>query len=190
VFEELFKSVRSPGKEMLDHIKAGDEKYLKLLYHKFRSKCVGWFQKRQNLTHEEAAEIYQKAFTIFYYNVKDGKVTELNSELSTYLIGVGKNLVKEMLRSRKRTLPLDEIPDKFVTDAEGIRTHEINHQKILIERILKKVGDPCRTLLLLYYFKNYSYEAIAINMGYKDKDGVKKKKSLCLRKIREQLAKH
>ena len=41
---------------------------------------------------DEAAEVYQKAFTIFYFNIRDGKLTELSASLETYLFGIGKRV--------------------------------------------------------------------------------------------------
>jgi RNA polymerase sigma-70 factor (ECF subfamily) len=183
-----FNLVKPSAEDILEQVRIGDERFLKHLYHQHRGQFIAWFQKNHNLEKTEAAEIYQKAFTIFYFNVKDGKVNALNSTLSTYLFGIGKNLVKETIRNQKRTVPLDEVADHISIDFEGHKNHEASHQKFLVDRVLEKVGEPCKSLLLMFYFKNYSYEAIAINLGYKDEMGVKKKKCLCLRKIREQLA--
>jgi DNA-directed RNA polymerase specialized sigma24 family protein len=183
-----FKLIKTSADNILEQIREGDEGFLKSLYHQYRDRFITWFQKNKNLEKDEAAEIYQKAFTIFYFNVKDGKLTELNSEIVTYLFGVGKNLVKEVVRNQKQTVPLEDVAEYMSIDAEGYKNQDISHQKFLVDRLLQKVGEPCRSLLLLYYFRNFSCEAIAHNLGYKDALVVKKKKCLCLRKIREQLA--
>jgi len=183
-----FKLIKTSTDNILEQIRDGDEVFLKGLYHQHRDRFIAWFQKNKNLEKEAAAEIYQKSFTIFYFNVKDGKLKELNSEVSTYLFGVGKNLVKEVVRNQKQTVPLEDVAEYIGIDAEGYTRQDISHQKFIVDRVLQKVGEPCRSLLLLYYFRNFSCEAIANNLGYKDALVVKKKKCLCLRKIREQLA--
>ncbi len=49
-----------------------------------------------------SAEVYQKAFTILYFNIKDGKITELTSSLKTYLYAIAKNVFKERFRDKHK----------------------------------------------------------------------------------------
>lgn len=182
------KFVRPSTGDILEQIKVGDERFLESLYNQHRGKFIVWFQKNRNIEKDEAAEVYQRAFTIFYFNVKNGKVKTLSSEIGTYLFGIGKNLVRELSRNQKRTVSLEELADHADGESESQTKHEASHQKMLIDQTLQKVGEPCRSVLLLYYFNNYSYDAIATSLGYKDGMVVKKKKCLCLQKIREQLA--
>lgn len=182
------KFVKPSTGDILEQIRVGDERFLESLYAQHRGKFIVWFQKNHNIEKDEAAEVYQRAFTIFYFNVKDGRVKTLNSEIGTYLFGIGKNLVRELSRSQKRMVPLEEVADHAEGESESQKKHEALHQKMLVDQALQRAGEPCRSVLLLYYFNNYSYDAIATSLGYKDGLVVKKKKCLCLQKIRQQLA--
>lgn len=172
--------------ELFVKVKQGNELFLRDLYELYRAKFTGWFQKNHRLEKSEAIELYQKSFTIFYFNVKDEKITTLQSGVSTYLIGIGKNLVKEKFRE-KIDNSLDEIPDIHIADYSIFKDEEENHKQTLVRKLLDKLEEPCKTILSLYYFRNFSLESIASNLGYKNEGVVKKKKCLCLKKIREDL---
>ena len=60
------------------------------------------------------------------------------------------------------------------------------HLKSVVQELLEKVGDPCQTLLKLAFLKGYSTEAIVDEMGYSDERVVRKRKSLCIKKLREK----
>ena len=51
-----------------------------------------------------------------------------------------------------------------------------NDRQQLTHQILEEIGDPCKSILLMYYFRNFSMESIASRMGYKNEGIAKKKK--------------
>ena len=53
---------------------------------------------------------------------------------------------------------------------------------------LEKLGDPCKTLLLLYYWEEKSQEDIAAQMGFANAATVKSKKYTC-KKMLEKILK-
>lgn len=177
----------TPVEVLLLKVKEGNALFLRDFYELNRVKFIAWFQKNHRLDRSEAIDLYQKTFTIFYYNVKDEKITSLNSGVSTYLIGIGKNLVKEKYRQRVDS-SLDDIPDVKVADYSIFDKEEETHMQALVRKILDKLEEPCKSILSLYYFRNFSLESIAHSLGYKNEGVVKKKKCLCLKKVREGLS--
>lgn len=168
-------------------VKQGNDHFLQQLYEVNRPAFVKWFQHHHRISETEAIELYQKSFTIFYFNVKNEKITSLKSNISTYLFGVGKNLVKELFREQKHKVELDDVPEIEVANYDIFQLEEEAHQQGLVKKILDKLGEPCKSILLMYYFKNFSMESIAENLGYKSEGVAKKKKCLCLKKIREEI---
>ncbi|UII33408.1 sigma-70 family RNA polymerase sigma factor [Fulvivirga ulvae] len=173
--------------DAIQQVKQGDDHFLRQLYEINRPGFLKWFRAHHRITEDEAIDLYQKSFTIFYFNVKDEKITTLKSNISTYLFGIGKNLVRELFREQKHKVQLDEIPEIETSGNDLLRFEEEAHQRGLVKKILEKLGEPCKSILLMYYFKNFSMESIASNLGYKNEGVVKKKKCLCLKKIREEL---
>lgn len=168
-------------------IKHGDDHFLRNLYEAKRNGFVSWFQKNYTVDKQQACELYQKAFSIFYFNVKDGKIETLKSGIDTYVFGIGKMIMKEQYRQERRVATLDEIPEMKLADYSIFQTEETTHRQNLVREILDKLQEPCKSLLVMYYFKNFSLESIAENLGYKNPGVVKKKKCLCLKHVRSQL---
>jgi DNA-directed RNA polymerase specialized sigma24 family protein len=73
-------------------------------------------------------------------------------------------------------------------DANVLESYENTHQKELVRKLLAEIGNPCSTLLELMFIKGYSAEAVVREMNYSDERVVRKRKSLCLKKMREMVA--
>jgi len=170
---------------MLEQIRTGDERILKSLYDNYRPEFLAWAIQRYRCEEELAGEVYQQAYTLMYFNIKDGKLKTLTSSLKTYLFGIGKNLFRERGRAAIRPIQsIEESPNLggFDTDILDQYTHE--HQKEVVRILLKEIGNPCKRLLELFFYRNYSTEAVAHTMDYKDERVVRKRKSICLKQLR------
>jgi RNA polymerase sigma factor (sigma-70 family) len=125
-------------------------------------------------------------------NVRDGKLTELTSSVKTYIFSIGKNLFREKFRSKhNNTVNLDDVSNTTAVrqvDSDILDDYQDEHQKELVRQLLVQIGDPCQTLLELMFIKGYSAEAVVYEMGYSDERVVRKRKSLCLKKLREMVA--
>lgn len=178
---------------VIEAIKRGDNKVLERLYNDNRQPFMVWVYQLYQCTEEDAVEIYQKAYTILYMNVRDGKLTELTSSVKTYLFSIGKNLVREKFRSKhNRTVNLDDVSNTNAVqgqvDSGILDSYQEEHQKNMVQELLNEIGDPCQTLLKLMFIEGYSSEAVVHAMGYSDERVVRKRKSLCLKKLREMVA--
>ena len=170
--------------EELDLVKSGDSVVLKRLYKKYRAGFIQWAHWKYAGT--DAADIYQQAFTIFYFNVKDGKFTG-KSSVRTYLFAIGKNLLNKFVQGPRKTESLDDIEEIELPSDTIFDDYEVTHRQQVVASILQQVGEPCKTILTRYYFDNFTMESIADAMGYKTAMVAKKKKCECLAKIRAVL---
>jgi RNA polymerase sigma factor (sigma-70 family) len=165
---------------------------LEKLYSDYRQPFVVWACQFYQCQEEDAVEIFQKAYTILYMNVRDGKLTELTSSVKTYIFSIGKNLFREKFRSKhNNTVNLDDVSNTTAVrqvDSDILDDYQDEHQKELVRQLLVQIGDPCQTLLELMFIKGYSAEAVVYEMGYSDERVVRKRKSLCLKKLREMVA--
>lgn len=181
------------GSVLLEAIKEGHPKTLEKLYDENRKPFVVWASQLYQCEDEDAIEIFQKAFTIFYFNVKNGKLIELTSSIKTYLFSIGKNLFREKFRDKHNKLVnIEDVAYSSVVnekiDTNILDDYQKDHQKEVVRKLLDEIGDPCKTLLVLVYIHNYSVEAIVEEMNYSDERVVRKRKSLCLKKMREMVA--
>jgi RNA polymerase sigma factor (sigma-70 family) len=178
---------------LLTLIKKGDSKTLKKLYDENRKPFIGWANQFYQSDEEDAIEVFQKAFTIFYFNVKDEKLAELTSSVKTYLYAIGKNLFREKFRDKhSKHVDIDDVAYSAAinekVDSNILDEYQNEHQRELVKKLLNEIGEPCKTLLTLIFIHNYSNDAVVEEMNYSDERVVRKRKSLCLKRMREIVA--
>jgi RNA polymerase sigma factor (sigma-70 family) len=179
--------------QILEAIKKGEPKVLEQLYDQNRQPFLIWASQQYQCDTEDAVEIYQKAYTILYMNVRNEKLTKLTSSIKTYLFSIGKNLFREKFRDKhNRLVNLDDVSNTNAVndqvDSNILDDYQDTHQKELVRHLLNEIGDPCKKLLELMFIQGYSAEAVVREMNYSDERVVRKRKSLCLKKLREMVA--
>ena len=177
----------------MEELKSGNNKILEKIYHENRSSFINWILKNSTYDTEVAVELYQKAFIILYLNVKNEKLIELNSSLKTYLYAIAKNLLKELGRTEKKNnLSLDDEVlnelNKVQVDNNILEKYNNSHNKEIVRSLLEEIGDPCKTLLTLIFIQNYATDAVVEAMNYSDERVVRKRKSLCLSRMRDMIS--
>ncbi len=178
-------------KTTIASIQNQDERVIQTLYNQFKPRFENWLKKQYRIgDSEDCHEIYQRSFTVLFFNVKRGKLTDLDASLETYLFGIGKRIVLEWWREKK-----GKTSELAIESSEGMEQIELfskyfeqtkldDNLQIKLLNALNKLGEPCKTILTLYYWDRFSMEAIARKTGYKNELGAKKKKYLCLNKLR------
>jgi RNA polymerase sigma factor (sigma-70 family) len=183
-------ALQADNDKLLSLIRRGDPKLVEQIYQENRAPFVTWAAQRYQCDDEDAIEIFQQAFTLLYFNIKNDKLTQLTSSLRTYLFSIGKNLFREKLRDKHNRLVQleDNVANvKEELDNSVLDSYHNSHQREVVRKLLKEIGEPCKTLLELMYINGYSTEAVVEEMGYSDERVVRKRKCLCLKKMREIL---
>lgn len=154
--------------EILATIRQGNEQPLKEMYRIYRGEFFKWASQYYNVNEAEMADVFQDAMIIFYRNIVQGKITTLDSSVKTYLFGIGKNLLMNAHKKNKRIVS-QEIDDQVVKNLDFRIFHEMEttSQQQLIADALRKLGENCREIIQLFYFRRFSHEAIATHFQYK-----------------------
>ena len=162
--------------DVFDAIRKGDERVLTQVYEEYRNPFFRWIKHQYSICEEVSQEIYQKAFIIFYENVKSGKLTTLKSSIRTYIFGIGKHLVRDHWRECKKAFDtLEELPESC--HGLDMKTEEEELAEFHQSWMANMIGilpEKAQKILTLYYYNNYSMEAIAYEMGYKNEKVAKK----------------
>lgn len=184
-----YTKTQTENEQLLAQIKRGDPRVLEQLYKKYRPMFITWAESNFDCDEDDAVDIFQRSFTFLYYNIKDDKLTTLTSSLKTYLFSIGRNLFRAKFRDKHSSLlsiegnmEVDEKMDSNILD-----DYNHAHEKELVRKLLNKIGDPCKTLLELIYIHNYAVESIVEEMDYSDERVVRKRKCLCLKRLREMI---
>jgi RNA polymerase sigma factor (sigma-70 family) len=134
--------------------------------------------RANNGTADDARDIFQDALVILCKKTQAENFV-LTAPLKSYLLAIVKNCWLQQLRQRKK-LPVAEI----VAD---IAAEEINEEPgfDLAKNAFASLGEKCRELLILFYFKQHSFKTIATELSFSDEKTAKNQKYRCLQKAKE-----
>ncbi|MBT8183905.1 MAG: sigma-70 family RNA polymerase sigma factor [Eudoraea sp.] len=176
-------------KDAITDLKSDDRLKLKALYNAYRAPFMG-FGKRYHLDAATLADIYQEAFLALRKKAISGKLDKVNSSMKTYLFGIGKYMIFDSLKAKKRITSYE--PQLHVVDdqIEAITlnpSEALTEEQTLLRKYFKKLGEKCRLVLTLFYYRGLSIKEIVLEAGYKDENNVKATKSRCLKQLREMI---
>ncbi len=170
-------------RKIINQLKTGNDDALSAIYQSYRSEFISWLINRYQCDMEQARDHYQFAVLKFYENVLSGKLTDLNSSIKTYLFAIGKN---KALESRKVANRYTEEPLHGLRAEDSSDEMMVKEQKmVMIENCLKKLGDPCESLLKQFYYHKKSMDELAEIFQYNNRDTAKNLKFKCLQRLRK-----
>jgi RNA polymerase sigma factor (sigma-70 family) len=173
--------------KLLDALRNGNDQVLTELFQKNRRPITS-LVLRNHGTEDDAEDILQEALIVLWEKVRSGSF-EYRAKLSTYIYATAKNLWFRRLAQRRHEVPGTN--DNFETaaeDATPVELLEETERITAVQETMEKIGNPCRDILLLYYWEERSMEEIAVKLGFANADTVKSKKYQC-KKMLEQLVK-
>ena len=174
------------NKDIISHIRTGDQAFLKKLYFEYRDLFFAYFYKNFGLSEEQIVDLYQISMAIMIDNIASQKIDHLKSDMKTYLIGIGKNKALESIRKQKNKY---QIAEDYVLD-QYYSNNEVNSapKEELIRKIdqaLMEMGDPCKSIITQFYFGRLNMKQISENLNYKNSDTVKNIKYKCLARLKK-----
>jgi RNA polymerase sigma factor (sigma-70 family) len=179
---------------IIEDIKNGNNSQLAEIYKAYRSEFVGWASSHYQCEKEEARDIYQASIITLYDNIVNEKLKHLNGSVKTYLFAIGKNKIMELRRADKRFDTTQDVTNIDLEDVLDVEKSQKEKQLKIVQQCLEKLGEPCRTMLELYYYHDTGLDKLAEMMHYKNSDTMKNVKSRCLLRLRElvtqELKKH
>ena len=174
---------------LLEQIRSDNQKVIRDAYEQHLSEIAGWFMKNHGCSKDDAVEVYHRAFIIFYENIVEKKLTHLTSDLKSYLFAVTKNIYRERFKySRFYNSSMDN--EEVVTgiDISIDQKYDEDDRKSTVKQIINSLKEPCKTIIRLAFFRNYSNEAIANHLNYKNESIARTGKARCLARMRKLLA--
>jgi len=176
---------QKPIKLVIERIKSGDDRELAQIYTDYRSEFISWITKNYHCNVEEAKDVYQFSIMTFYENIINNKLVDLKSSVKTYLFAIGKNKILEKRKhdSRFDSIHLEGSTVDEISASEEAMEKESSLQ--MVEQCLEQLGDPCKSLLELYYYNKMSMEEITETLNYKNAATAKNLKYKCLNRLRK-----
>lgn len=136
-------------------------------------------------TTDDARDIFQEAMMVLYEKARSGNL-ELNCQLKTYLYSVSWRLWLKRLQQAKRYKGDLEDNDELIDVEDDLAMHEQQNEEFhLMEKAMKQLGEPCKSLLEDYYLNEKRMTDIADSFGYTNADNAKNQKYKCLLRLKK-----
>ncbi len=163
--------------DIVEQVKRKGNSALADLYIGYRTEFIQWLCGRLGCDSELAKDIYQQTILIFYENIQSGRLSILTSQVKTYLFSIGRNKYYEAVREQQKRDAL-KVEDFDATDLP-------EELLLKVESSLDRLGEPCRSLLMEYYYHKRSMEQLVSMFDYKNADSAKNQKYKCLERLRK-----
>lgn len=172
---------------ILQRMIRGEEDALVTIYQQNRKAIVSFVQRNSG-SEDDAEDVLQESVIILWERVRSGRF-EQNAKLSTFLYGVAKNVWSRRRMKKFREPASDFENDEIGSDERSALDAMIDSERSrTVADAMERLGEPCRTLLTLYYWEEHSQEEIAAEMGFANAATVKSKKYTC-KKMLEKILK-
>jgi RNA polymerase sigma factor (sigma-70 family) len=138
-------------------------------------------------TRDDAKDVYQEGLIILYNKVTAADF-KLTSQLGTYLYSVCRFVWMDHLRKkgkRQEQKLNEELGVAFTDEMEETLEKESRLQRI--EDTLSLVGEKCRKLLQLFYYRGKSMKEVMKMLGYASEDTAKTQKYKCLEQAKRKI---
>lgn len=169
---------------LLNLIREGDLFALNTLYIDYREPFVNWAVQQYHCDPEDAIDWFQAAVVILYDNVVQGKITEIKGSIRSYLFRIGQNKAYEWLRQESRKKKVEHFVLQHLLGGSGVQDEaELERKLKVVHRALEEMGDPCRKILVQFYYYHKKMEQLAVEMNYKNDETIKNMKYKCLRRL-------
>ena len=133
---------------------------------------------------EEALDIFQDALVLLYQKVNAGELQE-EVKIDGFLINSCKLLWSNELRKKKVRKGDDSGLGGLKDEDELAELEEKENKFGIVDEALKKLGNKCKKILELFYYKSLSMDKIAKEFGYKTVKSAKVQKYKCMESARK-----
>lgn len=168
--------------DWLARIRSNPDKTLSTIYDELKPEALSWIAKEFSLSTIDAEETFHLGIVLFYDNVMTGKLTELTSSIKTYIFAIIKNKVVQHNRIQSKTQLIED--NTFFLNQIFDEYEETNVEDLQKARIaMHQLGDPCKSLLELFYYQQMNMDEISTILGYKNTDTTKNQKYKCMKRL-------
>jgi RNA polymerase sigma factor (sigma-70 family) len=169
--------------ELLAALRKRDESAVKYVYQTYWPLILR-LVKLNSGSEAEAKDLYQECILDFLEKVWNPDFV-LTCKLGTYLYSIGRNKWLYSLRGRQKLMDIaeythiDELPEQRIE--EDIK---LPHDHEIINAITA-LGEPCRSLLIGFYYEELSMEQLATQLNYKSVNVAKQQKFRCKDRLKQ-----
>ena len=165
-----------------------------------QGKVLSYLRKTFSVSDDDLNDIYQESSTALFLNIRDGKLSNLTSSLSTYFLRVCINQTLKFIGKRQKVVPLfndntltnkdafrpDKIDELYQLCTEDEEAEKVTRSEKIVQSIIESMQDTCKNIFKGYYWDNLTTGTIADMYGFSNANSVKTQKYKCLQKFRSK----
>ena len=165
-----------------------------------RDKVLAYLRKTFSVSDDDLSDIYQESSVALFMNIRDGKLSNLTSTLSTYFLRICINQTLKFIGKQKKVVPLfddnrltnkdsfrpDKIDELYQLCTEDEEAEKVSRSEKIVQSIIESMPDTCKNVFQGYYWDNLTTTTIADMFGFANSNSVKTQKYKCLQKFRSK----
>jgi RNA polymerase sigma-70 factor (ECF subfamily) len=176
--------MKSTEFSLQQRLRSGDDRAFEWVYKEYKEGFIA-FAKSYQLNSDELIDIYQDATIALFQNFVEKQLELEKSSVKTYLYGIGKHLIIKAVKRDSKMVRLDTSQERIVEIEVDVCDDSEQSRKVA--DAFKKLGEKCREVLELFYYRGFSIKEIVEATDYKDENTVKSHKSRCMKGLREKI---
>lgn len=165
-----------------------------------KGKVLAYLRKKFSISDDDLDDIFQESSMALFLNIRDGKLANLTSTLSTYFLRICINQALKSIGKRQKVVPLfddstitnkdefrsDKIDDLYKLCTEDEDAERVAQSERIVQSIIEVMPDTCKNIFKGYYWDNFTTSTIADMFGFANANSVKTQKYKCLQKFRNK----
>lgn len=178
--------VSQEEQSLFNRIRDGDMSALTTLYHENRAP-INSLVTRNSGSRDDSDDILHEALIILWQRIRAGRF-DLRAKMGTFLYATARNLWLRRL-ARRRQEPVADLASHEMAD-ESPSVLEVmaeTEASAAVRRSLDRLPDPCRSLLIAYYWEELPMTLIAERFGLANAATAKAKKYQCKEQLKKIL---
>ncbi len=169
---------------LLKGLANNDSKAIETIY-KDNFNMVQAFVLNNNGSYDDARDIFQEAMIALYEKAQSESFV-LTCQIKTYVYSICRRLWLKKLQQMGRFSNQVDNLDETVPVEDDLEIHEKrNAEFAIMDRAMKSLGEPCKSLLEGYYVKKMGMQELAEEFGYTNADNAKNQKYKCLMRLKK-----
>jgi RNA polymerase sigma factor (sigma-70 family) len=133
---------------------------------------------------QDAEDVFQETVVSFIEIVKKGKY-RMEASIKTFLVSVARNIWLNEVKKRERSGHREKQFELGRDQKEEDISQQIGdlEKKKQLRDLVYQLGEPCRKILLLFYYENLPMKEIVDHLPYENEQVVRNKKYKCLQQL-------
>ncbi len=169
---------------LLKGLANNDSKAIETIY-KDNFNMVQAFVLNNNGSYDDARDIFQEAMIALYEKAQSESFV-LTCQIKTYVYSICRRLWLKKLQQMGRFSNQVDNLDETIAVEDDLEIHEKrNAEFAIMDRAMKSLGEPCKSLLEAYYVKKMGMQELAEEFGYTNADNAKNQKYKCLMRLKK-----